>query len=203
MCDELEVKGLDVVRSSFPISFRIFMKEILMDLLKKVDKNKIDNKILEFREKIRTLPVIEIARNTSVKFMSMDGLSNYNPSSRHPFHFVSKSPCQCKAALAYNDMLENLGLDQMVTKIFHGQKIKYVYLKENSYGLEALAMKADGTDPKEILEFIEKYVDRKAMFEKELKSKFTNPKKEGIFDILGRKFPDANDVVATDFFGNL
>lgn len=46
----------------------------------------------------------------------------------------------------------------------NGQKIKWVYLMENDYGIDALAMKADGTDPKEILDFIEKYIDRNQLY---------------------------------------
>jgi len=65
------------------------------------------------------------------------------------------------------------------------KKIKWVYLIENDYGIDALAMKADGTDPKEILDFIEKYIDRKLMYQKELKSKL-----EDFYNVLKWNYPD-------------
>ena len=49
--DKLDVKGLDVVRSSFPIAFRKFMAEILMDILKDMTPSDISDKILDFKNK--------------------------------------------------------------------------------------------------------------------------------------------------------
>jgi hypothetical protein len=80
-------------------------------------------------------------------------------------------------------------------KIMHGQKIKWVYLAENPYGLEALAMKADGTDPKPILQFIEDYIDKKAMYKYELKGKL-----EDFYKVLNWTYPDENTANAAKFF---
>jgi DNA polymerase I len=52
VCDELEVKGIDVVRTSFPAKFRTFMHGFLIDLLKKVEKETIDKNILDFKKKV-------------------------------------------------------------------------------------------------------------------------------------------------------
>ena len=54
----LDVKGLDVVRSSFPPAFRKFMAEILEDILKLSAKELVDDKILKFKDHIKTLPFI-------------------------------------------------------------------------------------------------------------------------------------------------
>jgi DNA polymerase elongation subunit (family B) len=197
---ELEVKGIDVVRTSFPMSFRGFMKKFLKDLLTGVDKEKLDEDLLSFREKVQTLDVIEIAKNTSVKFVSERGDTNYNPATRKMFSFVPSSPAQVKACLGYNDLLKSWKLDKAVEPIHHGQKIKWVYLKNNEYGLDCIAMKADGNDPQQILDFINTYVDRIAMFEKELQSKLTNKKKEGIYDVLKWTFPNSSMKVAEQFF---
>jgi DNA polymerase elongation subunit (family B) len=196
VCDELEVKGIDVVRTSFPAKFRSFMHGFLIDLLKKVDKETIDKNILEFKDSIKTLNVIDIAKNTSVKFSSLDKTKIYDSNKRQAFKFVSGTPAQAKAALAYNDLLVKWNLIKSIPKILHGQKIKWVYMKQNEYGIEGLAMKADGTDPDEIMEFILKYVDREAMYEQELKSKL-----EDFYKVLGWDYPNENDAKSSEFFG--
>ena len=101
VCDELEVKGIDVVRTSFPAKFRSFMHDFLINLLKKVDKETIDKNILDFKENIKNLNVVDIAKNTSVKFQSQDKTKVYDNNKRIPFKFVSGTPAQAKAALAY------------------------------------------------------------------------------------------------------
>ena len=196
VCDELEVKGIDVVRTSFPAKFRSFMHGFLIDLLKKVDKETIDKNILEFKDSIKTLNVIDIAKNTSVKFSSLDKTKIYDSNKRQAFKFVSGTPAQAKAALAYNDLLVKWNLIKSIPKILHGQKIKWVYMKQNEYGIDGLAMKADGTDPDQIMDFILKYVDREAMYEQELKSKL-----EDFYKVLGWDYPNENDAKASEFFG--
>ena len=195
-CDEMEVKGIDVVRTSFPIRFRNFMKKFLDDMLKKLPKETIDKSILDFKSEMSTFPVIEIAKNTSVKFKSGDGKKNYDPKTRNPLKFVDGTPAQAKAALAYNDLLKLWNLDRDVPPIFHGQKIKWVYLKQNQYGIEGLALKADDTDPDEILEFVSKYVDCNAMYEQELKSKLVD-----FYSVLNWDYPSESDAKLEEFFG--
>jgi DNA polymerase elongation subunit (family B) len=194
-CDEMEVKGIDVVRTSFPIRFRKFMQKFLDDMLRKLPKDQIDASILEFKDKMSTYPVIEIAKNTSVKFKSQNGDNDYNPKTRHPFQFMDGTPAQAKAALAYNDLLKTWKLDKDVPEIFHGQKIKWVYLKQNQYGIEGIAMKADGTDPDRIMEFIEQYVDRNAMYEQELRGKLLD-----FYNVLNWSYPNETDTKLEEFF---
>jgi hypothetical protein len=193
---ELEVKGIDVVRTSFPSAFRKFMDLFLRKLLTAAPKAEIDEMILKAREDvIKTLPVIEIAKNTSVKYVSQDGANNYNPESRRPFHFENKTPAQAKAALAYNDLILKMGLEKTCEPIHHGSKIKWVYLQKNGYGLDAIAFKGDGNDADELLDFINTHVDRKKMFENELKSKL-----EDFYDVLKWSFPNPSVKTAANFF---
>lgn len=193
--DEMEVKGIDVVRTSFPIRFRSFMTEFLLDILNKVDKSIIDEKILSFRENIFKLSTVEVAKNTSVKFVSPRTGANYNPKTRRPFQFVTKSPAQVKAALAYNDLLTLWGLDTKFQPILTGQKIKWVYIKQNQYDISELAFKADDTDPDQILQFINENVDRETIYESELKGKLKD-----FYDVLRWTFPDVNSKNADLFF---
>ena len=64
---KLDVKGLDVVRSSFPPSFRKFMAEVLEDILNDITKENLDQKILNFKEHMKTLPLIDVMFPIGVK----------------------------------------------------------------------------------------------------------------------------------------
>jgi DNA polymerase elongation subunit (family B) len=191
--DELEVKGIDVVRTSFPIKFKEFMLQFLQDILKKVSKDVINKSILDFKDKMPEYNIFELAKNTSVKFISQNNKTNYNPNERHPFNMVKGTPAQVKAALYYNDLLKLWKLDGLVEPILHGQKIKWVYLKQNQYGIECIALKADDTDPDKIIEFVEKYIDKNAMYEQELKGKL-----EDFYKVLKWDFPNNN--LSNEFF---
>lgn len=193
---KLEVKGIDVVRTSFPARFRKFSSELLNMILRRCPQNEIDDRILQMEKEIKTLPVDEVAKNTSVTFISKKGDANYNPPHRKLFTIPTlKTPPQVGAAMMYNDLLRKFGLHKQFEPIHSGQKIKWVYLKENPYALDYLAMKADGTDPDEILEIINTYVDRKAMYEKELKTKI-----EKFYTVMRWIYPTITAKIASKFF---
>ena len=165
--NKLDVKGIDVVRSNYPAAFKKFLGEILMDILQKVPKDTIDNKIYEFRLAIPSYPIVEIAKSTGVK-----NIRKYLPASGtyKPFNTSFKGvPAHVKASINYNDLLsyynrENAG------KINNGDKIKWVYLKDNPLGLESCAFKGYD-DPQEIEDFIEKFANYDKIFNGELKNK--------------------------------
>ena len=191
----MEVKGIDVVRTSFPSSFRTFMDSFLRKLLTASPKKELDDMILKFREDIKSLDVLSIAKNTSVKFVSQDGVHNYNPDDRRPLQFVKGTPAQVKACLAYNDLLVKMELDKKCEPIHHAQKIKWVYLQDNPYHLESLALKGDGSDPDEILLMVDQLVDRRKMFDQELKSKLMD-----FYDVFRWTFPNPSIGTASQFF---
>lgn len=192
---KLEVKGIDVVRTSFPAKFRTFLEEILKDILFKKSKEEIDEKILTFRKNLKDLSVVEIAKNTSVKFVSQDGKTVYDPKSRQPFRILTGTPAQAKAALYYNDLLKKFSLQKTVEKIHSGSKIKWVYLRDNPFNMDCLAFKSDGTDPDKIMEMINTYVDKRGLYEHELKGKL-----EDFYSILKWEFPTAEARKAAQFF---
>lgn len=193
--NNIEIKGFDVVRTSFPATFRKFMGNFIKDILTDVERISIDNDIIKFLEEINTLSIFDLAKNTSVKFVSQDKVKDYNPKSRKPFQTIMGTPAQVKAALMYNDLLIQWKLTKHVPPIFNGQKIKWLYIKDNEYGVDAIALKADGTDPKPIMEFVEKYIDRNAMYERELKSKLV-----AFYDILKWDYPSLDTKKAAEFF---
>jgi DNA polymerase elongation subunit (family B) len=193
---KLEVKGIDTVRSSFPASFRKFAGEILDQLLRGVSKEVLDEKIMNFEETINSHSIYDLSKTTSVKFVSQDGESNYNPTGRKLFQFpTKKTPPQVKAALAYNDLLKTWSLDKQTEKIGNSEKIKWVYLLPNDFFIEQIAMKADDTDPDQILEFITNNIDRKKMYERELKSKLSE-----IYEAVSWQYPNRGSQISSKIF---
>lgn len=190
-CDTIEVKGLDVIRSSFPSRFRQFMLDmesktgIIADFLFGVDKSIIDEKILKFKRDISTFPVDEVARNTSIKdiskFWNLKSpdkqikfadlvLGNFPKVFKKEDGNAMPFPSHVKACINFNKLLKLKGLDKMTEPMFNGEKIKYVYLKQNEYGIEELAFRGYH-DPQYVMDFIDKYYDGMLLYDRELKKK--------------------------------
>ena len=171
-CDKVDVKGLDIVRSNFPPAMRDLMKGVLKSILSNEDKDIIDEQIIKFKKVMKTKPIHDIALPTGVR-----GLTKYkDTNSRGKFNDKTiftktkkSTPVHVKAAIKYNDLLKYYNLDN-IEPIKHKEKIKWIYLKKNTLGIDALAFKGYD-DPKEILEFIEQHVDHDRLFEGALQKK--------------------------------
>jgi DNA polymerase elongation subunit (family B) len=162
----LDVKGLDVVRSSFPPAFRRFMAEILEDILQLKDKEEIDNKILKFKDHIKSLPLLQVMFPIGVKELKK-WQTNQIFGKR-----ITRTPVHVKAALSYNDFLKFRG-NNAVQPITDGQKIKWTYLRSNSFGIDELAIKGF-EDPEEIIQLIESYIDYDKIFERAFENKLND-----------------------------
>jgi DNA polymerase elongation subunit (family B) len=169
--DELEVKGLDVVRTSFPKVFKDFMIQMLKDILGDVPKEEIDAKILDLKSKMWSYTISDLARPTGVKH-----ISKFWTGKEQVFHGTGKgAPAHVKAAINYNDFIRYNHLERKYALINNGEKIKWVYLKDlNPLKLDGLAFRDNGEDPPEVLEYINKYIDLEKVFEKELVHKLTD-----------------------------
>jgi DNA polymerase elongation subunit (family B) len=185
------VKGLDVVRSSFPEAFRKFMKVLFVDILADAPQSKIDEDILTFRKNMETMSFKEIARNTSVK-----EISKFENTDQRGFSvFELKTPAHVKAAITYNRLLKHFKIENQYEKIEDGAKVKYGYLKENPLNIEVIALKGYN-DPPQIIQFIDEYLDSKALFDKELKNKL-----QDIYDaLMWGKIPTEVNQKSKKFF---
>jgi DNA polymerase elongation subunit (family B) len=192
---KLEVKGIDVVRSSFPKAFQKFASSMLDDLLRGTSQAELDERIMKFEETIQERTMVDLAKTSSARFISRDGETNYAPSTRKLFQFVMKSPAQVRAALAYNDLLKVWKLDKQFEKIRNSEKVKWVYLLPNDFYIEALAIKGDDTDPDEILKFMTDHIDRNKMYDRELRSKLA-----AIYTAIGWKYPNRGSELASKTF---
>jgi DNA polymerase elongation subunit (family B) len=163
---KMVVKGLDVVRSSFPKAFGDFMRQMLKDILKGMKKEETDNKILEFKASLDDRSYLDIARNTTANNISeyvMDNVAGLKAAKK-------STPAHIKSAIIYNRLLVYFGIDDRYEPISDGEKIKYVYLKKNPLQIEAVAVKGY-QDPPQITDFIKQHIDTDALFNNELKNK--------------------------------
>lgn len=187
--DKLDVKGLDVVRSSFPKAFRKLMSKVLIDILKGNEKKDVTKVISSFRDELPNLSISEIAKNSSVK-----GLKKYAPKEKTMFKFNKSTPAHVKAAIAYNQMLIHFNAAYKYSPFKDGDKLKWVYLKNNPFGLSGLGFSAY-RDPDEVIEFIENYIDYDKIFERELLNKL-----QDFYDTLGWGEVINSQEAASEFF---
>lgn len=170
--NKLDVKGMDSVRSDFPAIFRETMKIILERILNDALKEEIDDIILDLKTKIRTSTLEDVMIPTGVK-----SISEYDKD-RSLFKFHKATPIYYKAALAYNDFLDFNNIHSY-RKLADGDKLLYAHLSRNEYGLETIALSRE-ENPKLLIEFIEKYIDRDMIFNNQLYGKL-----QGFYDVLG------------------
>lgn len=201
--NKLDVKGIDVVRSTFAPSFKKLMKDVLSMILHHAPQDKIDDRILTFKKDLYRLDVIDVAKASAVK-----KLRKWDPNETWEFKNESPiynrklkigirkkgTPAHVKAAIAYNELLNHWNVSTKYSLIRSGEKIRWVYLKNNPFGLDTIAMRTDET-PEEIVEFARKYVDRDKLFERELESKLLD-----FYNALGWQFPSEHEAMASQFF---
>ena len=188
--DKLDIKGLDVVRSSFPEDFKMIMKETLWHILKERSKIDTSNMIHAFKKQIQSSDVLNVMKNSGVKEISkfIKG--------RKPFSgYLKGTPAHVKAAINFNDFLHMYEVKD-VTPIQNGEKVKWAYLADNPYGMDTMALRGY-QDPKPIIEFVGQYIDRNKIFEKELKNKL-----DDFYAAMNwGAFPENNSVAKFFSFG--
>ena len=192
--DKMDIKGLDVVRSSFPTEFKTIMKETLWYVLKEKSKNDTTNLIMNFKDKIQDSPILDVMKNTGVK-----NITKYTRGRKALSGYVSGTPVHVKSAINYNDMLKHLGINKrrkVVPEIQDGDKIKWAYLKHNAMGFDTIALRGYD-DPRAITEFVERYIDRNKIFDREIRGKLDDFYASMNWD----KLPENNNVNKFFSFG--
>ena len=164
--NKMMVKGLDTVRSSFPTAMRDMLSKLLEDILMDVPKDKLDKFIVNFKNSMKLMEVDKIAVPTGVK-----NIRKYIDKDRKTFAPYKKgTPIHVKSAIAYNDLLKHYNQDKRYEKIFDGSKVKWVYLKSNSLGLDTVAYKGY-EDPPEIMKFIRDNINPSKLYKQALEKK--------------------------------
>ena len=180
--NELDIKGLEFMKANFPPIFGKFFNKILELALKGTKQSEIDKMLLEFREHImsKDLDITILGNPTSVK--TLNDYVERLPRPGDMFSLIKpKAPAPVKAAIKYNDLLTFWGLDKQHSRITQGDKVKWIYLKDNPYKIEALAF-LDFDMPEKIRTLLDDYADKHKSFESILESKL-----EGFYHDLGWK----------------
>ena len=167
--EDIDVKGLDFMKSNFPPLFKKFFNGILDKILFGATRNEIDQEILEFKNSLDTLPLELLGKPTGVK--DIKKYIERPPGAGNIFTTLKTgAPVNVKAAVRYNDFLKFKGLDKKHSQIVAGDKIKWVYLKDNPYKIDTMGF-LDFDFPEEIRIFVEQYIDRDKAFDSILKNK--------------------------------
>lgn len=180
--ETLDVKGLEFKKANFPPILGDFFREVLVDVLKGATQAEIDERVKIFRKQILdgSIPLTKLGNPTSVK--TLNKYTERKARAGEMFSIVAKgAPASVRATIKYNDLLRFWGLDKDHSYIVQGDKVKWIYMKDNPYKIDGLAF-LDFDIPEKISIFIEQYADRKKIFESILLNKL-----EGFYDDLGWK----------------
>lgn len=175
--EELDMKGLDLMKSNFPPLFRNFGKKIIEDIMFGKSKEDIDNQILEFRESLKNIDWKQLLKPTGLK--KLKEYVDKKPEKDEIFtKLKSKCPINTKSALYYNDLLRHLKLDKKYPLFQVGDKMFIVYLTNNPYKIKCLGLNGYD-DPPELIKFVEEFIDRDSMFDAVMRNKI-----EGLYEDL-------------------
>jgi len=165
--NKIHVKGLDTIRSNFAVAMKELLSKVLEDILADVPKEKIDERISVFKRNMNNLHYDVVANPIGVK-----GIGKYEEKDiESPFNSYKKgTPVHVKSAINYNSLIDYWYEGKRYEKISNGNKIKWVYLKENEFGFDSIAYKGY-EDPPQILELIRKYIDHNKMYEQAMSKK--------------------------------
>ena len=184
--ETLDIKGLEYMKVNFPPTFGKMFNGIVQKALKGTPKSQIDQEIIDFREKVintNEVGIEELGNPVSVKTLKTYTNPDNGYSPARPGTIFStpgkKAPAGVKAAIRYNDLLKFWGLDRQHSTIVQGDKIKWVYLKDNPYKIDSIGFLSFDI-PEKIRTFIEEYVDREQIFDNVLLNKL-----KGFYGDLG------------------
>jgi hypothetical protein len=167
--EELDLKGLDLMKSNFPPLFKQFGENLIKQIMFGKSKPSIDSQILDFRESLQTIEWKKILKPTGLK-----QLKEYVESPPKLGEIFSKLKTKCpintKAAIFYNDLLRFKKLDKKHSLFQVGDKMFIAYLKNNPYKIDVIGFNGYD-DPLEVIEFVNTYIDRDGIFDSVMKNK--------------------------------
>jgi DNA polymerase elongation subunit (family B) len=178
--ETLDVKGLEFKKANFPPVLGRFFKKALVDVLKGATQAEIDDRLKIFKKQILdgSIPLTELGNPQAVK--KLKKYTARKARAGEMFSVMEKgAPAAVKATVVYNDLLRFWGLHKNHASIAQGDKVKWIYLKQNPYQVDAIAF-LEWDLPEKMRTFIEQYADRKKIFESILLNKL-----EGFYSDLG------------------
>lgn len=159
-CDNIDAKGIEIVRSSSPKVFRLALKGLLEHLLKGKDDEFLTNLVESHKKDFYKAKPEDVSVNTGV-----NGLSGYI---YDDFSYKKGSPYHVKGVANYHYLINKLGISHKYEHIKEGDKCKVIYLKKNKFGFDILSyyrwpqeFDGNGVSP-DIETMVEKYFLAKA-----------------------------------------
>jgi len=178
--DDLDIKGLEFMKANFPKIFGDFFKDVLQRVIKGAPQKEVDELLKEFRTKVLSPDMDITILGNPTRVNTLDKYIAAKPKAGEMFSIVAQgAPAPVKAAIKYNDLLAFWKLDRQHSKIVQGDKVKWIYLKDNPYKIEALAF-LDFDMPEKIRTLLAEYADKNKSFETILESKL-----QGFYSDLG------------------
>ena len=177
--ETLDIKGLEFMKANFPPILGEFFNDILKQVLKGGEKANIIDQIKVFKKQILggEIPLAKLGNPTAVK--KLEKYSGTKARAGEMFTEILKgAPAPVRAAIRYNDLLKLWQLDKKHNLITQADKVKWIYVKDNPYKIEALAF-FDYDIPEKIQDFLNRYADRQKVFDSILLNKL-----EGFFSDL-------------------
>ncbi len=169
--ETLDIKGLEFMKANFPPILGEFFNDILQQVLKGEEKASIIDQIKLFKKQILEgeIPLAKLGNPTAVK--KLEKYSGKSARAGEMFTEILKgAPAPVRAAIRYNDLLRLWQLDKKHNLITMADKVKWIYLKDNPYKIDALAYQQHDI-PEKISDFLEAYADRKKVFDSILLNK--------------------------------
>jgi len=177
--ESLDIKGLEFMKANFPPILGSFFNGILQQVLKGEEKANILDQIKVFKKQILdgTIPLTKLGNPSAVK--KLEKYSGKNARAGEMFTEILKgAPAPVRATIRYNDLLRLWQLDKKYNLITQADKVKWIYLRDNPYKIEALAFQ-DFDIPEKVNDFLNAYADRQKVFNSILLNKL-----EGFFSDL-------------------
>ena len=179
--EELEMKGMDIMKSNFPPLFRNFGENLIKNILFGKPKEEIDKDVMEFKKMVGEIEWIKLLKPTGLK--KMGEYIERKPMAGDLFSKLKlKCPVNTKAAIRYNDFLRYKKLNVKYPEFTIGDKMYIANLKPNPYQIDTIGYNGYN-DPDDITELINKYIDRDGLFDSVMRNKL-----ETVYNDIGWDF---------------
>jgi hypothetical protein len=167
--EELEMKGLDIMKSNFPPYFRDFGEELIKSILFSKPKEEIDKFVMDFKDSIYKVEWKKLLKPVGLK--KLDEYIERKPSPGELFSKLKlKCPVNTKAAVITNDLLRFKKITKQYPEFTLGDKIYIAALKPNPYKIEVIALNGYNDSP-DVIEIVNKYIDRDGLFDSIIRNK--------------------------------
>jgi DNA polymerase elongation subunit (family B) len=163
--------GLSLMKANFPQKFKEFSKKLFIDILEGSTKDDIDDFVIKFKEETLNCNYDDITLPIGIK----QHLVKYEarpPRKGEIFSRIQKGALsQFRASIYYNNLIKFYGLEKKYPQIGIAESVKYAYLTQNPFMIETLAYKIGVENPPEIMQIIDKYINRDKNFDNQLLKK--------------------------------